>query len=108
MFKLIDYLANLDSAEDGWGVWVNPDNYDDFRIGKLQYINGGVFDDKIFIGRLSMLSFGDQDYSELNDYNLPDEFHDAVISLRYQWAFDGAYQFVTEQLPDIFNTSVIY
>lgn len=58
MQKLIDYLADLNSAESQLGIWVNPNNLDDFRVGQFCYENGGVLDDKVCIGGLNDLSFG--------------------------------------------------
>ncbi|WP_324282642.1 hypothetical protein VKI22_03580 [Cyanobacterium aponinum UTEX 3221] len=58
MQKLIKYLASLNSTESQVGIWVNPNNLDDFRIGRFCYENGGVLDEKFCIGHLSDLSFG--------------------------------------------------
>jgi hypothetical protein len=58
--SLQEYLSNLNSAESQWGVWVNPDNIDDYRVGQFCYENGGISDNKICIGSLDKLSFGFQ------------------------------------------------
>lgn len=62
--SLVDYLKSLNSAETQWGIWVNPENIDDYRIGQFQFENGGILDDWICIGSLDKLSFGFQSTSE--------------------------------------------
>jgi hypothetical protein len=57
---LVEYLQNLNSAESLWGVWVNPENVDEYRIGQFQFENGGILDDWICAGSLDTLSFGHQ------------------------------------------------
>ena len=53
-------LSNLNSADSQWGIWVNPDNIDDYRVGQFCFENGGLLDNKICIGSLDKLSFGFQ------------------------------------------------
>ncbi len=52
--SLQEYLSNLNSADSQRGIWVNPDNINDYRIGQFQ------LDGKICIGSLDQLSFGFQ------------------------------------------------
>ncbi|MEY2910762.1 MAG: hypothetical protein RLZZ184_71 [Cyanobacteriota bacterium] len=58
--SLQKYLSNLNSADSQWGIWVNPNNINDYRIGQFQFENGGILDGKICIGSLDQLSFGYQ------------------------------------------------
>jgi len=60
--SLQEYLSNLNSADSQWGIWVNPDNINDYRIGQFQFETGGILDGdgKICIGSLDKLSFGFQ------------------------------------------------
>jgi hypothetical protein len=64
MTLLRDYLANLNSAESNWGIWVDPDNLDDYRIGQKIFENGGLLDEKVYIGNLEELSCGNQSQLE--------------------------------------------
>lgn len=56
--SLQKYLSNLNSADSQWGIWVDPDNVDNYRIGQFCFENGGILDSKICIGSLDKLSFG--------------------------------------------------
>jgi hypothetical protein len=60
--SLQEYLSNLNSADSQWGIWVDPDNINDYRIGQFQIETGGILDGdgKICIGSLDKLSFGFQ------------------------------------------------
>lgn len=58
--SLVEYLATLNSAESQWGVWVNPENVDEYRVGQFIFDNGGIDDGWICAGRLDNLSFGFQ------------------------------------------------
>jgi hypothetical protein len=62
--SLVDYLKNLNSSETQWGVWVNPSNVDEYRVGQFCFENGGILDDWVCIGTLDKLSFGLQSQSE--------------------------------------------
>lgn len=64
MQNLIDYLKNLNSSETQWGVWVNPQNVDEYRVGQCNCENGGLLDDYEYIGSLASLSFGSQSRQE--------------------------------------------
>jgi hypothetical protein len=64
MTTLKEYLATLNSSETQWGIWVNPKDLNDYRIGKKHLKNGGYDDDKVFIGNLESLSFGFQSVGE--------------------------------------------
>jgi hypothetical protein len=67
--SLASYLQALCSADSHQGIWVNPENIDEYRIGQFVFENGGIEDDWVCIGSLDRLSFGFQ--SE----------HDAIKSL---------------------------
>jgi len=60
MQTLINYLATLNSNETQWGIWVNPENLDEFRIGQKIHQNGGVLDNYEYIGDCESLSYGFQ------------------------------------------------
>ena len=62
--SLQEKLSNLNSADSQWGIWVNPDDYDDYRVGQFCFENGGVLDNKICIGSLDKLSFGFQSHHD--------------------------------------------
>jgi len=57
---LRDYLKGLISSEDQWGLYVNPEDIDDYRIGQTMFENGGVKDGFRFVGTLDNLSCGSQ------------------------------------------------
>ncbi|NJN88947.1 MAG: hypothetical protein HC878_00230 [Leptolyngbyaceae cyanobacterium SL_5_14] len=62
--RLVQYLAALDSSEEMWGLWVDPENPDDFRLGQYIFDNGGLNDGKVDMGSLSVLSCGNQDAAD--------------------------------------------
>ena len=73
--SLQEYLSNLNSADSQWGIWVNPDNVDDYRIGQFCFENGGILDEKICIGSLDKLSFGFQSqHDAIKQYLKESEF----------------------------------
>ena len=57
---LVQYLSQLNTSDTSWGLYLNPDNINQYRIGQLCFDNGGLLDDYIFIDNLSNLSFGHQ------------------------------------------------
>jgi len=63
MQKLIDFLAQLNCASSELGLWVDK-NLESYRIGDIHLENGGLLDDKVFIGTLENLSFGYQSQEE--------------------------------------------
>lgn len=70
---LHEYLVGLDSADRGWGVWVNPeDPLYDWRVGQDGFESGEYCDNWHYIGTLEQLSFGDQSrydaFDEIIDY----------------------------------------
>jgi hypothetical protein len=60
MTNLTDYLANLNTAENQWSLWVNPKNIEQYRIGQNCFDNGGLNDGFVLIDSLSNLSCGFQ------------------------------------------------
>lgn len=73
--SLQEKLSNLNSADSQWGIWINPSNVDDYRVGQFCFENGGVLDDKICIGSLDKLSFGFQSqYNAVEHYLKENQF----------------------------------
>jgi hypothetical protein len=64
MTTLIDYLANLNTADNGWSLFVNPENIEEYRIGQDCFENGGLDDEWVKVGSLDNLSFGFQNNLE--------------------------------------------
>lgn len=62
--SLVEYLSQLNSSDSTQGIWVNPDNYTEYRIGQFQFENGGILDDWKYIGSLEEISFGSQSYPD--------------------------------------------
>ena len=58
-----EWLAQNNSSENQWGVWVNPRDVQDYRIGQYCFENGGVDDDWVAIGSLDSLSQERRDYT---------------------------------------------
>lgn len=58
------YLSQLNTTDSQWGLYVNPRNFDDYRIGQEQFENGGLLDDKVYVGSLESMSYGYQSESE--------------------------------------------
>lgn len=133
MQSLISYLTTLNSSDASRGVWVDPENVDDFRVGQFIHENGGMLDSKVCIGSLDSLSFGDQsDFSaftvviyevmtphKFNFVTLRDAFFTgkvhSTLAGRIQAAIDAynsvqaheaASYFVHEELPSIIEEVV--
>jgi hypothetical protein len=64
MSGLIEYLSSLNTADSSWGLWVNPENIDDYRTGQFVFNNGGVLDNFVCVGDLEALSFGYQSHED--------------------------------------------
>jgi len=62
---LVEYLSQLNTCESQWGLWVNPENLDDYRISQYCFENGGIYDEKVHIGSLESLSYGYQSMTEV-------------------------------------------
>jgi hypothetical protein len=54
--SLQEYLSNLNSADSQWGIWVDPDNVNDYIVASCCSENRTY----ILIGSLDKLSFGFQ------------------------------------------------
>jgi hypothetical protein len=132
MKTLLQYLETLNSSETSWGLWVDPHNIDDFRVGQFIYENGGMLDDKkICIGNLESLSFGAQsDWCAFNEvvgdimaphkYNpeglreaffdgrvhktLAAQIENAIEAYNDVQAYEEASDFVNYQLPEIIKS----
>lgn len=61
--NLIEYLAELDSDATDIGVYVNPD--DPVRDYIVDEVDRVLEDERVFIGTLEQLSFGNQDEAEV-------------------------------------------
>ena len=67
MRTLFEYLMGLNTSDNSWGLYVNPDNYDDYRVGPTHFENGGKKDGKVFVSYLSSVCF-EQSESEAFDH----------------------------------------
>lgn len=76
--SLVEYLARLNSADSQQGVYVNPENTDDYIVRPIMFgYNRQEYGDYVLIGSLDRLSFGYQSQldaieSFLMDYGLGD------------------------------------
>lgn len=57
--KLKDRLMNLSSIDSQWGIWADAPFTEDSesRVGQLQFENGGLLDDKEYVGCLDEFDF---------------------------------------------------
>ena len=57
--NLKDRLMNLASIESDWGIWADAPftEESDSRVGQIQFENGGLLDDKEFVGLLDAFNF---------------------------------------------------
>jgi hypothetical protein len=67
---LVAYLSNLNTCENQWSLFVNPENVDDYRIGQDCFENGGMLDAKVNVASLDDVSFGFQSRSEALEFIL--------------------------------------
>ena len=65
--QLLNYLAQLNTTNNLYGLYVNREDLNDHRIGALEFENGGLLDDKILVGNLDNLSCGFVEDSESLD-----------------------------------------
>jgi hypothetical protein len=63
--NLVQFLSKLNSCDRYTGIWVNPSNLDEYRVGMFELKNGGLDDDWICIGSLERLNFREQSVAEL-------------------------------------------
>ena len=130
MTALVDYLKSLNVADSSWGLYVDPENIDDYRIGQNCFQNGGILDDKVRVASLDKVSCGHQSTLEAfenvapkvmgrHEYNLealfdayeygrlaPElktRFDDEIKALLKEWADAEASHFVYEELPQILS-----
>ncbi|HEY9835510.1 MAG TPA: hypothetical protein V6D27_01220 [Vampirovibrionales bacterium] len=120
---LQDYLETLNSTEQNWGIWVDPENPEqNYRVGQTHHAGGGISDDKVFIGTLAELSFGFQ--SELKAWELlasqqgiekesannmwqewkgtiPEKYKQDIADITNEWAKESARLFISDELPEI-------
>ena len=59
---LTQYLSQLNSSDNQWGIWADPDDLEDYRIGQICFENGGMKDEKKFIGTLDNFSSRRMEY----------------------------------------------
>ena len=57
--KLKDRLMKLSSVDSQWGIWADAPftAESESRVGQIQFENGGLLDDKEFVGRLDIFNF---------------------------------------------------
>jgi hypothetical protein len=61
MAALVEYLTQLNSSDSQQGIWVNPEDINDFIVRPLQFgYNAQTYGDRVCIGTLDKLSFGYQ------------------------------------------------
>ena len=91
MESLQEYLARLNCSETQWGLWVNPENINEFREGQFIFENGGKLDGFICIGTLDELSCGFQPEGEILQELLRhgEICYRKKIFSRYNCNFDG-------------------
>lgn len=83
--KLTEYLAQLNSADSQQGVWVNPENVDDYIVRPIMFgYNRQDCGDYVLIGSLDRLSFGFQSQLEaiecfLNDHQDKSDIYDRAV-----------------------------
>lgn len=122
MKPLVQYLSELNTSDTSWGLYLNPDNIDQYRIGQNCFDNGGLLDNYIFIDNLSNLSFGHQSEREalesILDFNTSSEDRckatltynekkvvvkkDKLLELYFEDKLDkDFYQFLQNQIHDL-------
>lgn len=85
---LQEYLSQLNSASIEWGIWVDPKNPDNYRIGQFIHENGGLLDGWVGIGSLESLSYGNYCEPKVLDYILSS--HRGSEKSEYtEFLFDG-------------------
>lgn len=61
MVSLREYLTSLNCADSSQGIWVNPDNVDDYIIRPIMFgYNAQDYGNRVCIGSLDKLSYGYQ------------------------------------------------
>jgi hypothetical protein len=131
---LVTYLSKLNTSENQWSLFVNPENVDDYRIGQDCFENGGLDDGKIKVASLDAVSFGFQSRLEtlesllnssiefkgkkvnFNKQAMIDAFSDSKLGEEFQDFLDQQIdeaaeqnsiweaEFYVEQLPDLIKT----
>ena len=65
MRNLVKYLSELNTSDSSWGLWVDLNNLDSYRIGQVCFENGGLIDGFVFVSTLDRVSFGFQSTYEI-------------------------------------------
>lgn len=65
MKNLVDYLSELNTVDSTWGLYVDPNDINNYRIGQICFENGGLSDNYVFVDTLDNLSFGFQSVVEI-------------------------------------------
>jgi hypothetical protein len=58
----LEFLAQLNDAEKGWGLWVNRDQIDQHHVGQYSFENDHMSKSFIHIGSLDQLAHLRQKY----------------------------------------------
>lgn len=115
--NLVQYLTQLNTSDTSWGLYLNPDDINQYRIGQLCFDNGGLLDDYIFIDNLSNLSFGFQSEREALESILTTDKttliynkkkvvvkKDTILELYFEGKLDkDFYEFLKNQVEEIMS-----
>ena len=114
---LVQYLSQLNTSDTSWGLYINPEDVTQYRIGQLCFDNGGLLDDYIFIDNLSNLSFGFQSEREALESILTTDKttliynkkkvvvkKDTILELYFEGKLDkDFYEFLKNQVEEIMS-----
>lgn len=59
---LVQWLSTINSCESQWGLWVNSENIEEYRIGQVYFENGGVLEGWAYISNLDRLTHERRSY----------------------------------------------
>jgi hypothetical protein len=78
-----DFLAQLNDAEKGWGLWINRDRVSEYHVGQYAFENDRLPKDFIHVASLDKLAHQRQRYILSRMAT-----HDNETALGQEWA-DG-------------------
>lgn len=80
--KLINYLKTLDSPDSSWGVYVNPNDQDDFAIQQIVF---EAPEGKALLGSLDSLSYGSQSVEDAIAQFIADQGYCLLFEHKLVW-----------------------
>lgn len=84
--KTIEFLSSLNTANKGWGLWINTKNIDEHHVGQYSFENDYLPKSFVHLGSLDELAHSRLNYllhtasASKNDQSLAQEWASHLLS----------------------------